>query len=140
MQTSIFIARLIGPVMIVAGLSVLFDRQRSRSMAEEFLASRALMFLGGMMVMLGGLSIVLHNVWTSDWRVIVTLFRLAAGYLRRDPNHRAAVYMRARARSCAAPLCRSSPAASGSRSAPVLLPSRLFALTRNDPSRTGETP
>ena len=74
MQTSIFIARLIGPVIIVAGLSVLFDRQRFRSIAEEFLASRALMFLGGMMVMLGGLAIVLaHNVWTSDWRVIVTL-------------------------------------------------------------------
>lgn len=75
MQTSIFIARLIGPVMIVVGLSVLLDRQRFHSMAEEFLASRALMFLGGMMVMLGGLAIVLtHNVWTSDWRVIVTLF------------------------------------------------------------------
>lgn len=75
MQTSIFIARLIGPVMIVAGLSVLFDRQRFHSMAEEFLASRALMFLGGMMVMLGGLAIVLaHNVWTSDWRMMVTLF------------------------------------------------------------------
>ena len=70
MQTSIFIARLIGPVMIVAGLSVLLNRQSFHSMAEEFLASRALMFLGGMMVMLGGLAIVLtHNVWTSDWRV-----------------------------------------------------------------------
>jgi hypothetical protein len=75
MQTSIFIARLIGPVMIVAGLSVLLNRQGFRSMADDFLASRGLMFLAGMMVMLAGLAIVLtHNVWTADWRVIVTLF------------------------------------------------------------------
>lgn len=75
MQTSIFIARLIGPVMIVAGLSVLLNRRGFRSMAEDFLASRGLMFLGGLMVMLGGLAIVLtHNVWVANWRVIVTLF------------------------------------------------------------------
>jgi len=75
MQTSIFIARLIGPVMIVAGFSVLLNRRGFRSMAEDFLASRGLMFLGGLMVMLGGLAIVLtHNVWVANWRVIVTLF------------------------------------------------------------------
>ena len=45
MQTSIFIARLIGPVMIVAGLAVLLNRQGFRTMAEDFLANRGLMFL-----------------------------------------------------------------------------------------------
>lgn len=75
MQTSIFIARLIGPVMVVAGLAVLLNRHGFRSMAEDFLANRGLMFLGGLMVMPAGLAIVLtHNVWTADWRVIVTLF------------------------------------------------------------------
>jgi hypothetical protein len=75
MQTSIFIARLIGPVMMTAGLAVLLNRQSFRSMVEEFLASRALMFLAGLMVMPAGLAIVLtHNVWTADWRVMVTLF------------------------------------------------------------------
>jgi hypothetical protein len=86
MQTSIFIARLIGPVMITAGLAVLLNRQSFDALAGEFLASRALMFLGGLMVMLGGLAIILtHNVWTSDWRVIVTLFGwllIAAGAIR----------------------------------------------------------
>ena len=75
MQTSVFITRLIGPVMIVAGLSVLLNRRNFAAMAEDFLAHRGLMFLGGLMVMLAGLAIVLtHNVWTADWRVIVTLF------------------------------------------------------------------
>ncbi|HVV41978.1 MAG TPA: hypothetical protein VHC94_13040 [Nitrobacter sp.] len=86
MSTSIFIARLIGPVMLVAGIAALLNRQGFRSMAEDFLASRGLMFLGGLMVMLGGLAIVLtHNVWTADWRVIVTLFgwlMVIAGALR----------------------------------------------------------
>jgi hypothetical protein len=86
MQTSIFIARLIGPVMIVAGLAVLLNRQGFRTMAEDFLANRGLMFLAGMMVMLAGLAIVLtHNVWTSDWRVLVTLFGwllIVAGAIR----------------------------------------------------------
>jgi hypothetical protein len=86
MQTSIFIARLIGPIMIVAGLAVLLNRQDFRVMAEDFLAHRGLMFLTGMMVMLAGLAIVLtHNVWTSDWRVLVTLFGwllIVAGAIR----------------------------------------------------------
>jgi uncharacterized membrane protein YczE len=77
---------LIGPVMIVAGLAVLLNRQGFRTMAEDFLANRGLMFLAGMMVMLAGLAIVLtHNVWTSDWRVLVTLFGwllIVAGAIR----------------------------------------------------------
>lgn len=75
MQSSIFIARLVGPVMLVAGLSVLLNRQNFRSFAEQFLESRALLFLAGLVVMSAGLAIVLaHNVWTGDWRTLVTLF------------------------------------------------------------------
>ena len=75
MQSSIFIARLIGPVMLLAGLSVLLNRQNFRSFAEQFLDSRALLFLAGLVVMSAGMAIVLtHNVWTGDWRMLVTLF------------------------------------------------------------------
>jgi hypothetical protein len=39
------------------------------------LASRALLFLSGLLIMPMGLAIVLtHNVWTADWRVLITLF------------------------------------------------------------------
>ncbi len=86
MQTSVFIARLIGPLMITVGLAVLFNRRNFRSMAEDFLTNRGLMFLGGILVMLAGLAIVLtHNVWTADWRVLVTLFgwlMVIAGIIR----------------------------------------------------------
>jgi hypothetical protein len=75
MSTSVFIARLIGPVMLVIGLAVFTNQRAFRDMAEEFLASRALMFLSGFLIMPAGLAIVLtHNVWTADWRVLITIF------------------------------------------------------------------
>ena len=75
MSTSVFLARLIGPVMLVIGLAVFANQRGFRDMAEEFMASRALMFLSGLLIMAVGLAIVLtHNIWTTDWRVLITLF------------------------------------------------------------------
>jgi hypothetical protein len=75
MQTSVFLARLIGPVMLVVGLAVFANQRAFRDMAEEFLASPALLFLSGLLIMPMGLAIVLtHNIWTADWRVLITLF------------------------------------------------------------------
>jgi hypothetical protein len=75
MSTSVFIARLIGPVMLVIGLAVFTNQRAFRDMAEEFLASRALLFLSGLLIMPVGLAIVLtHNIWAVDGRVMITLF------------------------------------------------------------------
>jgi hypothetical protein len=74
MQNSIFLARLIGPVMALAGISLLVNELAFRKMAQEFLRSPALMFFSGMILMPAGLAVVLtHNVWALDWRIIVTL-------------------------------------------------------------------
>ena len=75
MSTSVFIARLIGPVMLVIGVAVLVNRRAFRELAEEFLASRALTFLSGLLIMPAGLAIVLtHNIWAIDGRVMITMF------------------------------------------------------------------
>jgi hypothetical protein len=75
MSTSIFLARLIGPVMLVIGLVVFANQRGFRDMAGEFMASRALMFLSGLLIMPVGVAIVLtHNIWVTDWRVMITLF------------------------------------------------------------------
>jgi hypothetical protein len=74
MATSIFLARLIGPVMALVGVSLIVNEAAFRKMAQEFLLSPALIFFSGMILMPAGLAVVLsHNVWTLDWRVIVTL-------------------------------------------------------------------
>ncbi len=75
MQTSIFLAKLLGPVMTVVGLAVLLNGRAFHSIAEDFIANRALLFLSGLLIMPAGLAIVLtHNVWTADWRGLITLF------------------------------------------------------------------
>jgi hypothetical protein len=75
MSNSLFLARLIGPVVLVVGLAVFANPRGFRDMAEEFLASRALMVLSGLLILPVGIAIVLtHNVWTADWRVLITIF------------------------------------------------------------------
>lgn len=75
MSNSVFIARLIGPVMLVIGLAMFANQRAFRDMAEEFVASRALIFLSGLIIMPVGLAIVLtHNIWAADGRVMITLF------------------------------------------------------------------
>ena len=86
METSIFLARLLGPSMLVIGLALLLNRANYRALSQEFLDSPALIYLAGLIAFVAGLAIVLtHNVWVLGWPVIVTIFgwvSLAAGVLR----------------------------------------------------------
>jgi hypothetical protein len=61
--------------MLVIGLAVFANQRAFRELAEEFLASRALIFLSGLLIMPVGLAIVLtHNIWAADGRTMITLF------------------------------------------------------------------
>jgi hypothetical protein len=73
MQTSIFLAKLIGPFFLVVGASLIINQAAFRGIADEFMRSPALLFLTGLMILPIGLAIVLsHGVWTADWRVLIT--------------------------------------------------------------------
>ena len=75
METSILIARLIGPILVVAGITALVNPKGMVDMAQEFLASRALIFIAGFLALLGGLAIVnTHNLWVAGWPIIITIF------------------------------------------------------------------
>ena len=75
MQTSLFLAKLLGPVLFVTGIGLLANRVGYQAMAKEFLKSRALIYLAGLLALIPGLALVLfHNVWAADWRVLITLF------------------------------------------------------------------
>ncbi|MEQ8267183.1 MAG: hypothetical protein RH982_08300 [Parvibaculum sp.] len=75
MQSSVFLAQLLGPTMLVLGIGMIVNRDASRIMAQEFIASRALIFIAGIFAFVPGLAIVLaHNVWVMGWPVIVTAF------------------------------------------------------------------
>jgi hypothetical protein len=65
-----------GPVLLIIGIGViagLFVEGESYSM-KEFIGSRALIFIAGVLALLAGLAIVnAHNLWVPDWRVVVTV-------------------------------------------------------------------
>ena len=74
MATSIFLAKLIGPVCLVIGIALLINGAAFRTLAGEFLNNPALMFLSGVITLPAGLAVVLtHNVWVADWRVLITI-------------------------------------------------------------------
>ncbi len=75
MQTSVFLAKLMGPIFVAVGTGVLVNAAVYRKLAEEVLRSPALIYLSGLLTMTAGMAIVLsHNVWTLEmWRDIITL-------------------------------------------------------------------
>ena len=86
MGTSIFLAKLIGPVFLVMGIAVLINPKRIRRIGLEFVDSEALIFLSGLLTLTTGVAIVnTHNVWVAAWPVVITFFgwlAIAAGILR----------------------------------------------------------
>ena len=74
MQTSIFLARLLGPALLIMGAGILINQAYYRGMTREFVASRPLFHLAAVVGVVAGLAIVLvHNVWEPNWRVLITL-------------------------------------------------------------------
>ena len=74
MEASIFLAKLIGPMLLVMGLFVVVRRDRMRRIGKEFLDSEALIFMSGVITLPAGLAIVItHNVWEPNWRLLITL-------------------------------------------------------------------
>jgi len=72
--TSIFLARLLGPLLLVPGIGLLLTPRMFRAMATELIGSVLLIYLFGLIDFTAGLAIVLtHNVWVANWRVLITL-------------------------------------------------------------------
>ena len=78
MGRSKYIARLMGPVMLIIGIGMiggmLTEGDAYSSLLKEFIGSRALIFMTGVLALVAGLAIVnAHNLWVRDWRVVVTI-------------------------------------------------------------------
>jgi hypothetical protein len=74
MATSVFLARLLGPLLLAVGASILINPKPFHTMAGEVVRSITLVYLFGLFDFAAGLAIVLtHNVWVANWRVLITL-------------------------------------------------------------------
>lgn len=75
MDVSILIARFIGPVMLLAGLSMFVNRARMIEIFKDFTDSPGMIFIGGVMALALGIALVtFHNIWAADWRVFITVY------------------------------------------------------------------
>ena len=75
MTPSAYIARVLGPVLMIIGLGLLLEGETFRTMAGEFLRSAALVYFSGLATLAVGLAILnAHHHWTRDWRSVVTVF------------------------------------------------------------------
>ena len=74
MERSSFIAKLLGPFILVVGVGMLVNQSVYRSIISEFLHSAPLVYLSGLLILIAGLAIVnVHNSWTSGWSVVITV-------------------------------------------------------------------
>ncbi len=73
MQHSKLIAGLIGPLIAAMGIALLINRDLLPAMASQIARDQGLIFLSGILSLLGGLAVVrVHNIW-SGWQLIVTV-------------------------------------------------------------------
>jgi uncharacterized protein YjeT (DUF2065 family) len=74
MDTSLFLAKLIGPIFVIVGIGLLLNGDRYRAVVDEVMSSHTLLYIFGAIALTGGLAILLtHNVWVWDWPVIITI-------------------------------------------------------------------
>ncbi len=75
MTPSIFIARILGPVLLIIGIGLLLEGETFRAMAGGFVRDQGLIYLTGLLTLAAGLAILnVHHLWTRDWRVLITIF------------------------------------------------------------------
>ena len=74
MQRSVFLAKLIGPLLAAIGTALIFNANTFLAMGSEFVKSHALIYVSGLLALTAGLAIVnLHTVGSADWRVAITI-------------------------------------------------------------------
>jgi len=72
MDISIFLARFLGSFFLIFGLLFIITRQLGRTI--EMTENKAFVISTGYISLLLGLAtVVLHNIWVADWRVVITI-------------------------------------------------------------------
>ena len=75
MDNSVLFAKFMGPFIVVIGAGLLLNRKAFQEIMEGFTKEKALIFISGLMTFIIGLAMVIfHNMWITDWRLIITVF------------------------------------------------------------------
>ena len=74
METSIFLAKVIGLVCVIGVTAIMIRYKESVVLEEEAMKSPLHIYLSGFVfLILGALLVVSHSVWVFDWRIVITV-------------------------------------------------------------------
>jgi len=73
-ETSILLARIVGPVFIIIVIGLLVNLKNYQGVMRDFAESPGLRYLGAVIALVFGMLIVLfHNVWAVQWSLVITI-------------------------------------------------------------------
>lgn len=74
MTSSLFIAKILGPVFTVVGLGLLTNRKYYQKMIEQFMKTPSLIYLNGIVSLVVGMAVIAnHNYWETGWPLAITV-------------------------------------------------------------------
>lgn len=75
MDTTIFLAQFWGWLLVIVSLTFLVRRKALLEELLRLIEDRSFtVFSGYIALVIGLVTIILHNVWVADWRVVITIF------------------------------------------------------------------
>ncbi|HUX80458.1 MAG TPA: hypothetical protein VMW10_12060 [Alphaproteobacteria bacterium] len=74
MELSIYLAKAIGLYYVIVSLGMILNGARIKTLMIEIMNSPGLLFVTGFFALIIGVLLVTsHNIWVSDWRILITL-------------------------------------------------------------------
>ncbi|MEK7509910.1 MAG: hypothetical protein AAB605_04340 [Patescibacteria group bacterium] len=75
MDVTLFLAQFWGWLLVILGLIFLLRRKALMDVMYQLVGDKSMTMLTGYLALTIGLvTVLLHNVWVADWRVIITIF------------------------------------------------------------------
>ena len=75
MEITIFLARFWGWLLLILSLILLVRKKKVVDIQFQLVKDKSfLLFSGEVALMIGLVTVIIHNVWVADWRVVITIF------------------------------------------------------------------
>ncbi len=74
MEISIFLAKFWGWYLIIYFFLLLIYPRRIKQLFEYTKDEKFIIIISFLAIILGLLNIIAHNIWVTDWRIVITLF------------------------------------------------------------------
>lgn len=74
MEKSLILAEFWGWYLILFFTIIMINTKRVKQMYEYVKDEKLLFIISLIAIIIGLINIMMHNLWTSDWRIILTLF------------------------------------------------------------------